>query len=163
MQQGDFAAVSGAASMIGLGMFATFLYNTVAGRDNPESMGQWIVEGVDRSGLMSVIMEANNMAEKTVGFPGLSRVLGDGEVTSRYRSRNTLGTLVGPLAGTVQDAASIGRSIATQEVNRGDLKAVRRILPYQNIFYLRRMLDEATEGIGDSLGLKQTKKKRKAK
>ncbi|CCG41587.1 hypothetical protein [Magnetospirillum molischianum] len=50
------------------------------------------------------------------------------------------------------------------EAGRGDWKAtdthaVQRMMPYQNLFYLRQMFDAAEEGINEAFGVPPTPKK----
>ena len=70
---------------------------------------------------------------------------------SRYALRNVTNALVGPAAGLVEDAARVTRLAATGELRRSDVRAVRRLLPYQNLFYLRSLLTAAEEKTADKL------------
>ena len=89
---------------------------------------------------------------------GLGPSLLTGEKTTRYASRNIIGTLLGPTAGTVQDIAQTGRAIASpvtgSEVSKGDVYAMRRLLPFQNVFYLRSIFDILERKTAESLGAK---------
>ena len=54
-----------------------------------------------------------------------------------------------PLSAAILLAAG---AIATGDISRQDVRAFRRLLPYQNLFYMRRLLDAAQEGIGETIG-----------
>lgn len=54
---------------------------------------------------------------------------------SRYAARNTVDALVGPTFGLMKDAATGINAVATGEVSPADARAMRRLVPYQNLFY----------------------------
>lgn len=152
LQQRDMAVVNGAVLMLALGMVSYAAKQATAGRDISDDPRVWITEGVDRSGLLAWLTDINNVAEKaTGGRVGLSAITG--EQASRYASRNIVGALIGPTAGTITDLAAGTRALATGEVSRADLTAVRRLLPAQNLFYLRGLFDQVEQGAGDALGV----------
>ena len=152
LQQGDAAFVNGLIFSVTAGMAVYAMKETARGKELSDDPNKWIVEGIDLSGVFSVMMEANNTLEK-MGAPGLSAVAG-APPTSRYASRNMLGSFIGPTAGTVQDIGQSTRAVLQNDLKKTDVRAMRRLLPYQNLFYTRKMLDEAEEAIAQSLGAK---------
>lgn len=166
LQRRDLESLSGATAMIGLGMMTVGINKLQRGEDLPKDSVKWLIEGIDRSGVTGVITEANNMVEKfTRGNIGLSALTGDGPM-SRYASRSFVSALLGPAAGFVEDLAAIGGSTAAaifdaQPFTSTDLSAARRLLPFQNVFYLRKLYDFAEEGLRKNLGVKPPKKKRR--
>lgn len=161
LQRKDAATLQGAVMMLGLGMLAVYLKNQLAGRDIGTDPDVWIKEGFDRSGLTGWLFDVNNIVEKTTGGAvGVSRLTG-GPMMTRYQSRNAVGALLGPTFGAVGDAFTVtgglGQELLGDEGgwSDSDTKAVRRLLPYQNIFYLRWLFDEAEEGVNETLGVKK--------
>ncbi|MBF0246814.1 MAG: hypothetical protein HQL36_01880 [Alphaproteobacteria bacterium] len=155
LQQRDMATLNGAMLMVGLGMGVTAYKNWEAGREQPEDLGEWIANGVDRSGLTGWFFDVNNIAEKaTRGAVGLSALTGNGPM-SRYANRNTAGAIVGPTAGAAKDMFSVTGALATGDWWESDVHALRRLLPYQNLFYARWLFDEAEAGLNETLGAKQ--------
>ncbi len=69
------------------------------------------------------------------------------------QSRGILGTLAGPTAGKIEKMAQIGGSVATGEWTASDTTAVRRLLPFQNLFYVRGLLDEVEKGVNERMGV----------
>ena len=113
----------------------------------------WIAEGIDRSGLTGIFFDINNIIEKgTRGAVGVNAVRG-GPMMSRYARRNVLGPVLGPTAGTIQDIATVTGAVATGEARRADVRAARRLLPYQNIFYIRGLLNQAGDAVAAEYGL----------
>ncbi len=152
VQQRDMAALNGAGMMIGLGALSYYLKSVTAGVEPSEDWEKYVIEGVDRSGLTGWLFEANNMAEKfTRGQVGISAMSGQGTM-SRYASRNVMGALLGPTTGLVTDLAQTTGSVSTGDWRESDTRALRRMVPFQNIFYLRKLFDQAEAGINDAIG-----------
>jgi len=140
LQQRDAAFATGVASMVAGGMMVYYFKSLSSGRELSDDPRQWIVEGLDRSGLAAVFMEANNLGEKA-GLPGLSRLAGAAPV-SRFQSRNLAGTLAGPTSGFIGDVATVTRAVATGEVSEGDARTAARLMPFQNLFYARGVWEQ---------------------
>ncbi|SDF36451.1 hypothetical protein [Bosea robiniae] len=98
--------------------------------------------------------EINSMGAKfTRGQSDIYRVIGADKPLSRMQSRGVLGTFAGPTANKIERLAQIGGSVATGEWNASDTTAVRRLLPFQNLFFVRRLLDEVEKGVNHQLGI----------
>jgi len=151
LQQKDMAALSGFISAISLGMLTYYLKTIGAGKEPSEDINKWIVEGIDRSGYLGILMEVNNISEKVTGGKVGINALIDGEVMSRYASRNITSTLLGPTLGQVQDATSISSAIFKGEITETDVKDFRQFLPYQNLFYLRFIFDEMQDSLKETV------------
>lgn len=152
LQQSDAAVMGGAVFAITVGMAVYALKEMEKGRKISTDPGKLIVEGIDRSGLFTVLMETNNIAEK-LGAPGLSRLAG-APPASRFKSRNILGSFIGPTAGTVQDVAVSTNAILNNDMKESDVRALRRLMPYQNVFYLRGIFDKMEKSAARELGAK---------
>ncbi len=155
LQQRDAAFLGGLVTSVSLGMLSYAMTAEVAGRELPDDPRQWIVEGIDRSGILAVFSEANNISEKFTGY-GLNTLAGASPM-SRFASRNRSGALFGPTLGTVEDVGNITYG-ATNEWTKQDSRALRRLLPYQNLFYTRWLFDQVEQGANDALGVKDKKK-----
>ncbi|WP_417825319.1 hypothetical protein [Thalassospira povalilytica] len=153
LQQRDAAFMSGMGMMIGLGMLSYYLKAKTAGYEPTDNPGTWLAEGVDRSGSLGWFFEVNNLAEKlTRGTVGVSALTG-GPIMSRYASRNVIGALIGPTSGAISDAAQAIGALSAGDWRESDTSAMRRLLPYQNLFYMRWLLDQAESGINSQLGV----------
>jgi len=69
-----------------------------------------------------------------------------------------VGQLFGPTAGTIFDTQDLLRSITDaargeQEFTTSDLHRIRRMIPGQNLFYLRKIFNELEEGLASSTGI----------
>lgn len=155
LQRRDMNMLMGWSMMVGLGMGVYALKQWQADRPVSDDWRVWLSEGFDRSGTMGWFFEANNMIEKvTRGRVGVNALLG-GPPMSRYASRDMIGALIGPSAGLIEDATTATGAAFAGDFTGRDTERLRRLLPYQNLFYLRRLFNEAEYGINDSLGIPQ--------
>ena len=95
------------------------------------------------------------MAEKiSSGKVGLSAIPGLGdEMNSRYYTRSVVGDMLGPSFGTANDMIRAINAMFTDELTRSDLRAIRRLVPYQNLSYLRWAFDDVEELSANALGI----------
>jgi len=153
LQQRDAAVLNGTLLSVALGMGVYYLKSEAAGKATSEEPAVWVREGVDRSGIFGFLYDSHNIVEK-FSRGGLSlRTLTGGDEHSRYASRGVFGALFGPTVGRVEDMAKATGAAVTGEFNESDVRALYRLVPYQNLFYLRKLFDEAQEGIADALGV----------
>jgi hypothetical protein len=79
------------------------------------------------------------------------------EPMSRYASRNWLGALAGPSFGKLSEAGNaVGvaaeAAFGTEPWREADTRAIRRLLPYQNLLGFRNIVDAAETNINQALG-----------
>ena len=142
--------VSGTIMATALGMFAFYLKTVQANRELPDNLGTWLAEGIDRSGMIPLYMEMNNVAEG-VGAPGLYRMLGEMGVVagsgdgpkraSRFAQRNAAGAALGPSAGVISDVRTIAKDLIDEAdprakpgegIQPSTITATRRLTPFAN-------------------------------
>jgi hypothetical protein len=145
LQQRDMAALNGLFMSVALGGVAYGLREYSAGRQVSRKPEKLIVESIDRSGVTGFLFDVNNIIEKsTRGSIGVSALTGGGTM-SRYTSRGLLGSLLGPTADLIDDSARVTGALTSGDINDADVRAMRKLIPYQNLFYIRRMLNELEE------------------
>jgi hypothetical protein len=151
MQQRDVNAFSGFMQMVALGMLA-YRLKVPEERRAPVSEWQvWLKEGIDRSGALGWLFEANNMIEKlSYNRAGLSSLLGQ-QATSRFHNRGFISTVAGPTAGLLEDAYSVALGAAADRpMTQAERKKGLNMVPYAGLFYLRWGADLASEQSGDA-------------
>lgn len=94
---------------------------------------RWAFEAVDRGGGLGVMTEATSSLMKATGLGG--------HTPSRFVSRNELDAWLGPSFGTAKDIIDVGTSIFRDDYNSSDASRLRRLIPFQNLWQLRIMLD----------------------
>lgn len=147
LQQRDAAVLNGVVLMLALGAFTYWAKSLASGHETSDDVAVWAVEAFDKSGLGGWLMEANLIAEKAtrgnVGFSALT-----GKEVSRYASRNVYGALLGPSAGAAADIFQVSGSIFAGDTSKADLHKARMLIPYQNLFFVRRLFDRVEEAVG---------------
>lgn len=165
LQQRDMAALNGAMFMLGLGALQYYIKAQLSGRPLSDDPRVWAANAFDQSGLGGWIMDANNIVETaTRGRVGVSAITG--QRVSRYAALSRISALFGPSAGTVEDVLKTSSNLWAgmfpdprhpERFNRGDLHSIRKMIPYNNIFYLRWLFDQAETGTGNAFGIPQRK------
>ncbi len=64
-----------------------------------------------------------------------------------------LDALLGPSFGTAKDATDVMTATFTGNWSAGNVAAVRRMLPLQNLWYIRSLFDSLERGLGEELGV----------
>ena len=154
LQQRDAAVLLGLTTGIGLGTLSYMIKEKLAGREINMDVANLIRQGVDRSGVTAWLFEAHNIVERgSQGAIGLSR-LGAGDMPSRYAAKNTAGALAGPSGGLIADVLDVGGSMVAagtghSQWSYSDTKRFRRLMPYQNLSYIRQLLDHVQDATDD--------------
>lgn len=158
LQKRDMAVMNGMALSLFLGMGVYAAKTKLSGRDTSDDWRVWLSEGVDRSGLTGWAFDANNIVEKVSrGRIGVNALIG-GPPMSRYASRSVADALLGPTYGTIGNAIQVSGSAFQGDWRASDTHALRKLMPYQNIFYIRGIFDEAEKGINAVLGVPERKR-----
>jgi hypothetical protein len=136
-----------------MGMAVTWLKAQSGNRDEKlqdftKNPGWWITEGADKAGFISVLMEGANMIEKTTSVNPIKdpfKVFDEGQAQSqKNQNRNVLGSLLGPSAGLVSDAASVAaipkKMAAGDEITKGDKSSAERLMPFNSYAGIRQVM-----------------------
>lgn len=152
LQQRDAAALSGVLMSIAAGMAVAWFKAAGRGEDTSNwDANKWLAEGIDQSGILAVLVEVNNTWEKA-GLPGFYRLMGE-TPASRYANRNLMGSLMGPTFGIGEDIFRMTRLLGNpDDLKESDIRAIRRLIPFQNIFYLRWLFDQLEGKAAEALG-----------
>lgn len=143
LQARDQAALTGLLGSVFLGSMVYTTKSAIAGREiDTDNWGNFVFESVDRSGVLGWLMEPVQIANKATRGQVNPKNLwgGGGGELSRYASRNVWGALLGPTTDLVGDLFTTTGALSTGEVSEGDVKAMKRMLPYQNLFYMNALL-----------------------
>jgi len=169
LQQRDARVLSGVLVALSVGAMSAQVKAWLSNRDTSKwTEAQWVGEALDNSGLLGVFAEANAMAEKVSrGKVGLSVITG--KQVSRFQSRDVAGTIGGPSLDLIQGgmaAARGGSALAYGAVGAGeaddwtasDTRALRKIVPFQNLMFVRSLFDKMEHSANDALGVKEKRR-----
>lgn len=149
LQAQDKHFMQGIMGLVSIGMLSYMFKQWDAGRPISDDPKVWVAEGIDRSGMIGILMEANNTMEKISGnHYGLRPLIGINAPASRYASRSALDSAIGPTFGLAGDVIKVASGITGErEMTDSDVRAFRRLLPGQNLSFLRQGLDKLEEEV----------------
>jgi len=150
IQGQDANMMSGLMMMTSFGMMTYAFKQWDAGRPLSDDPAVWIAEGLDRSGSTGSIMEINNTIEKiSANSIGLRPLLGITTPASRFASRDASEAFLGPTFGSLLSTTLRvgGAATADYEWTDADTRAMRRLLPYQNLAIIRQGFDKIEEAL----------------
>lgn len=152
LQQRDMAVLNGSLLMLALGAFSYWSKTLLAGQKPSNDPRVWAAEAVDQSGILGILMNGDHIIEKWTGdHVGVSALTG--QPARRYTNVNAIGSTFGPIAGRLFDLADLSRAIASGQITASDAGKIRRLLPLQNLFYIRWLFDSAENGAVHALGI----------
>jgi hypothetical protein len=150
LQAQDKHYIQGLLGLVGLGMMSYAFKEWDANRELSDDPKAWVIEGIDRSGALGILMEANNTIEKISGNHfGLRPLIGINAPASRYAARSVLDSMVGPTFGLADTVIRTANAVTSEnEWTDADTRALRRLLPGQNLSILRQGFDMIEEELG---------------
>lgn len=142
----DVGVVVGSTMAVAMGMLSYYIAAVVAGGDTYSKMqnasiGKWVDEGIARSGILGIFSDGQRFAER---FP-LTQPYANfgGDRVSRRAGDDIAEVLFGP-----SFSGFVGMSKVLQGLDdptQATLREIRRLMPYQNHFALKRPLDALIE------------------
>ena len=153
LQRRDAAALQGLIFSVSLGMLSYRLNALFSGQPVSDRPQDWFKEGVSRSGVLGWLEEGNALASKmSRGGVDVYRLIGADKPLSRYASRSVLDQLLGPTVGKVESLAKVTGAMAARDWSAADTRALRRLSAFQNLFYVRRLFDQAEGALNGAVG-----------
>jgi hypothetical protein len=154
LAHGDARAAQGLATLIAAGALSYTIKQQLSGQPIEKNPTRYALEVLDKSNLLGWTGE--------YFYPALWA--GGMQNFSRWGDRQTWETLGGPVAGTAVDAwdlrlpAKIRGQFGAYNpedahFTRGDIHRIRRLLPGNQIWYLRRGVNALEGHVGDTMGL----------
>lgn len=153
LQEDQSRFLSGMIAMTTMGMFITWAKSVSGNRterlqeitDNP---GWWAMEGLDRTGVLSIPMEFANAFEKVSGINPIKTPFKafdkNSALSQKMQNRNELGSLLGPSFGLVSDMITVGgipKAVASgEDIKKGQKSAAERLLPFNSYLGIRQMM-----------------------
>jgi hypothetical protein len=105
---------------------------------------QLAAEAFSESGVAGVLPDLLSPFARRFGILGES---------AKFSDRNVLATFGGPALGTLGDAYDVGMNRTANGLSARDLQAIRRLLPFQNLWYLRRAINALEGETAEALNL----------
>lgn len=154
LQRRDAAALSGVVFSVALGMLTYKVNSFFGGMKTSDRPQDWFKEGISRGGLLGWFEEGNALASKaTRGSADIYRTIGADKPLSRFASRSAADMLLGPTWGKVESLPKITGALSSGEWSASDSSALRRLIPAQNLFWLRGLLNKVEESANAAAGV----------
>ena len=154
MKYGNANIPLGMAASLGLGAMSWWTWAQLAGGKAMDTMekadnGKWLDEAVNRSGLLGPVQEFVNVGSKIPWLNDYTSFSGTATTRSYSPYRDPFVDALGPSIGLIKDLQTLAGTADDPQENT--LKAARRLLPFQNLFYLRRALTHGVDEAGREL------------
>ena len=149
MQERDLDFLFGSMMLMGSGMLIDGIYHKYRfNRDYSKlSLTQKLLNAFDRSRLAGIYTDVNNAIETlTDNRFGIAPMLGE---KKPYGSsmRWKMGTIFGASGGQIYNIFDIMFDVGGNKYNHHTAKNVRRLIPFQNVWYLDWLFDDIQKGL----------------
>lgn len=144
LQTRDIATLNGVMTLMALGALGVALRDVVTnGEVKERPANEWIVNAIDRSGVLSLFVEMDAVADKFTGGYGIMNQIA-GKEPQRFSTRGAAGQIFGPTIGTIDDIQRATSAAFDGELTQKDVKRFMQLGP-SNLFYIRYLLEELVE------------------
>tara|TARA_R110002020_G_scaffold18231_2_gene63999 strand:+ start:6572 stop:9754 length:3183 start_codon:yes stop_codon:yes gene_type:complete len=151
MQEKDAAFFGGVLMLLAAGAMVDATRQRAFNRSYAKKpFGQKIVDAFDRSGLGGIFSDMNNILERmTDNKIGLRPTLGAGKPYSSYTQKNIMSGfgLFGPTSSQIGNISDLMWDWGRGKHTHYSAKNVRRLIPFQNVWYLDSLFDQVEKGL----------------
>ncbi len=132
LQQKDAHILSGLMAMGSMGILSQLIKDKIAGRESDYSTGDLLKLAVSNSGMGGLLAsEAFNLVLRS---PVNSKN------AHRYQNKGVVEYLGGPSASTLNNVYKLLKSIGTGDFDEGTAKTALKLMPYNNLFYIKGLM-----------------------
>jgi len=151
LQEKDMNFMQGVFLLMAAGMMVDAFRQHQFGRDySKKPFGQKIVDGFDRSGLGGIFSDINNSIERLGNNQiGLRPLLGGKKPYGTYKDmlNNPIPDVLGPTASQIANISDVMWTWGTGKYNHHTARNVRRLVPFQNVWFLDSLFDKLETGV----------------
>jgi hypothetical protein len=150
LAHGDLKAVNGLGVMLALGGMSYVIKEELAGRKPDLSPGRLALEMADRSGVLGYLPDAWDASTRLTHLPSFSR----------FGDRSGAEAFAGPTYGTLGNVGMLlSKATALHQLSASDVHKFRQLMPYQNLWYFRNLVNALEGKTADALNAKGAKNK----
>jgi hypothetical protein len=151
LQEKDANFLTGVLLLLAAGAGVDAFRQRAFNRDYAKKpFGQKIVDAFDRSGLGGIYSDINNAIERLANNEiGLRPLLNAKKPYGTYRDllNNPIPDVLGPTASQIANISDIAWTWGTGKYNHHTARNVRRLLPFQNVWFLDSLFDEVERDV----------------
>lgn len=154
IQDKDLAVVNGMGMMIATGGLVSWLRTPEERRsDDPKVL---LADAVDKSGVLGLISDVDTIMESlTGGRVSTSRLTGERSPWAKSLPQ----VIMGPVGDYLTTGGRVVGDLSSGDINQKTVHDFRKMLPFQNTFYLKDLFDFAETGVADLFDLPEKRKK----
>jgi len=128
-----------------IGMLSVHLKRQARGDDKEMSYGQWVAKGFEQSGQSGWLFDFDRMLEQaSMGKFSVSTALGT-EGTRYYSPQTAYAAILGPVYRQAMEAILLTGGVLDLDPDEQDVRRLRRLIPLNNLFYLRQLFTQLEE------------------
>lgn len=155
MQEHDARALVGALTMAALGAVAYNAKMLVKGKDIEKDPTKLLISAIDTSGLGGIPWEVNNRLNGlSPSMPSIQHMAGIDDA-KRFREISAGGALLGPTGDFAENLIKPAIHATSGDFRQRDIRSIRRLTPYQNLFYIRLLLDKGEQSFNETFGIRR--------
>ena len=151
LQEGDMNFLGGILMLLAAGAVVDSIRTQAFDRSyTKKPFGDKLVNAFDRSGLGGILSDVNNIIERAADNKiGLRPMLGAGRPYSSYTTKNFMQGfgVLGPTSSQIGNLQDIMFDWGKGTHNHYTARNVRRLIPFQNIWYADRLFDQVEKGL----------------
>lgn len=149
-----YHTMQGVVTSLALGTLSYYIWaHTVGGNAVTEMQNAgwetWVDQALYRSGLLGALSEVQSFATTIPAVRDFANF--EGAASAGRRPDSIIGALAGPTFGKAQTMASFLAGI--DDPTEGTVRQARKMIPYQNVFYLRQGFNWMEQGVADYFNL----------
>lgn len=154
-----FHTLSGLTLSMALGTLSYYIWAMTAGERAREEMRKadwraWMDQALYRSGIIGAFDYPRRIAQEIPYLQPYSSF--SGEALPGRRASSLISAIGGPSFTTLGNLANIVQTIA--DPTASTVRSARKTLVWQNVFYVRSLLDSVEEGLVDTLNLPERRR-----
>lgn len=163
LQQPDARMMSSLAANMAMSMMVYAYKEIAAGRELPDDPREWIAGGVDESGIFGVLAVINDYtSDLTGGLISARRALLLDDQIRPIDSTRDVARVLGPSFSKVADFTTLFKiGNPANNWSERDTRAIRRLIPMQNLFYIRFLFDRIESRINKHFHIRPTRRRRR--
>jgi hypothetical protein len=154
LQRHDAETLQGLVASLAMGMVSYKVNAITGGQATSDRPQDWIKEAMSRGNIFGWLEEGNALASKmTRGGLDIYRLIGADKPLSKFAAQSAPEQLMGPTFGKMQQIAKATSAAAGRDWSTSDTTALRRVIPTQNLFYLRGLFNAVEQGANNAFGI----------
>ena len=146
LQRPDAKFLASAILMIGIGAMVYAVKSLIKGEEVSEDPEYVLDQAIINSGVIGWMAPMNDLLQAaTDGNVALEFSDEDSQDSGYRSSKSMIEIIAGPVTSKTENASRIMKSISDGELSPAAIRSIRRMIPFNDLFYIRSVLDKYTQ------------------